>query len=138
MAAIGHRKSLSVSIERLSPVHRQSLLILSHRNRSSTIIWHHVAMLRGEARSKIDRGSERPEAARLSGTDMPDDYHPPMPRRNPEDIDLGAIKTDLEFLIERVSRLPTRQEQALKPLYTMIGSAAIVIAWIELFWRHCL
>jgi hypothetical protein len=31
-----------------------------------------------------------------------------------------------------------RGEQALKPLYTMIGSAAIVIAWIELFWRHCL
>jgi hypothetical protein len=23
-----------------------------------------------------------------------------MPRRNPEDIDLGAIKADLEFLIE--------------------------------------
>jgi hypothetical protein len=59
-----------------------------------------------------------------------------MPRRNPEDIDLGAIKTDLEFLIERVTRF--RKEQALKPLYTMIGSAAIVIAWIELFWRHCL
>jgi hypothetical protein len=36
---------------------------------------------------------------------MPDDYHPPMPRRNPEDIDLGAIKADLEFLIERVAGL---------------------------------
>jgi hypothetical protein len=59
-----------------------------------------------------------------------------MPRRNPEHIDLGAFKTDLEFLIERVERL--RKEQALKPLYTMIGSAAIVIAWTELFWRHCL
>jgi hypothetical protein len=78
----------------------------------------------------------RGEAARLSGTDMPDDYHPPMPRRNPEDIDLGAIKADLEFLIDRFTRF--RKEQALKPLYTMIGSAAIVIAWIELFWRHCL
>jgi hypothetical protein len=69
---------------------------------------------------------------------MPDDHHPLMPRRNPEDVDLGAIKTDLEFLIERVSRLPTRKEQALKPLYVMVGSAAIVIAWIELFCRHCL
>jgi hypothetical protein len=59
-----------------------------------------------------------------------------MPRRNPEDIDLGAIKADLEFLIERVTRF--RKEQALKPFYTMIGSAAIVIAWIELFLRHCL
>jgi len=45
---------------------------------------------------------------------MPDDHHPLMPRRNPEDIDLGAIKADLEFLIERVARLPTRKEQALK------------------------
>ena len=69
---------------------------------------------------------------------MPDDYHPPMPRRNPEDIDLGAIKADLEFLIERVVRLPTRKEQALKPLYVMVGSAGIVIGWLELFWRHCL
>jgi hypothetical protein len=48
---------------------------------------------------------------------MPDDYYPIMPpRRNPEDINLGAIKADLEFLIERVERL--RREQALKPLYT--------------------
>jgi hypothetical protein len=69
---------------------------------------------------------------------MPDDQHPIMPRRNPEDIDLGAIKTDLEFLIDRVARLPTRKEQALKPLYVMIGSAGIVIAWIELFRRVCL
>jgi hypothetical protein len=69
---------------------------------------------------------------------MPDDHHPIMPRRNPEDIDLGAIKADLEFLIERVARLPTRKEQAFKPLYIMVGSAGLVIAWIELFWRHCL
>jgi hypothetical protein len=54
---------------------------------------------------------------------MPDDYHPPMPRRNPEDIDLAAIKADLEFQIKRVSWL--RKEQALKTLYTMVGSAAI-------------
>ena len=67
---------------------------------------------------------------------MPDDYYPPMPRRNPEDIDIAAIKADLEFLIERVER--HRRQQALKSLYTMVGSAAIVIAWIELFWRHCL
>ena len=80
----------------------------------------------------------RGAAARLSGTDMPDDHHPLMPRRNPEDIDLGAIKTHLEFLIERVSRLPTRKDQTLRPLYVMVGSAGIVIAWIELFWRHCL
>jgi hypothetical protein len=48
------------------------------------------------------------------------------------------LKTDLEFLIDRVSRLPTRKEQAFKPLFVMIGSAGIVIVWFELFWRHCL
>jgi hypothetical protein len=107
-------------------------------NRSSTIIWHHIAMLVREAdRLSPFYGDKLRETARLSGTDMPDDHHPLMPRRNPEDIDLGRIQSDLEFLIERVSRLPTRQEQALKPLYTMVGSAAIVIAWIESFRRCC-
>jgi hypothetical protein len=38
---------------------------------------------------------------------------------------------------ERLVVTRFRKEQVLKPLYT-IGSAAIVIAWIELFWRHCL
>ena len=66
---------------------------------------------------------------------MPDDHHPIVPRRNPEDIDLATIKADLEFLIERTERF--RKGQALKPVYTMIGSAAIVIGWLELFWRHC-
>ena len=41
---------------------------------------------------------------------MRDDYHPLMPRRNPEDIDLGAIKAELQFLMERGSRLPTRKD----------------------------
>jgi hypothetical protein len=59
-----------------------------------------------------------------------------MPRREPERVDIGRIQTDLEFLIERVERF--RWEQALKPIYTMVGSAGIVIAWLELFWRHCL
>jgi hypothetical protein len=66
---------------------------------------------------------------------MPDDYHPLMPRRDPERVDLGRMQADIEFLIQRIERL--REEQALKPVYTMVGSAAIVIAWIELFWRHC-
>ena len=69
---------------------------------------------------------------------MPDDLHLPMPPRNPEDFDLGAIKTDLEFIMERLSKLPTRQELALRPLFVIAGSAGLVIAWIELFRRVCL
>ena len=37
-------------------------------------------------------------------------------------------QTDLEFLIERISKLPTRKELALRPLYIIAGSAGPVIA----------
>jgi hypothetical protein len=47
---------------------------------------------------------------------MPDDLHLPMPRRQPEDINLGRIQSDLEFIMERLSKLPTCQELALRPL----------------------
>jgi hypothetical protein len=57
--------------------------------------------------------------------------------RNPEDMNLGRMQADIEFLIERVSKLPTRREQAFKPLSIIAGSAGLVILF-ELFWRHCL
>ena len=44
----------------------------------------------------------------------------------------------MEFRIEQPSRLSTGREQAFKPLYLILGSARLVVAWIELFWRHCL
>jgi hypothetical protein len=47
--------------------------------------------------------------------------------------DFAAIESDLEAIMERLSRLPTRTEQALKPLYVIVGSAGIVIAWIRAF-----
>ena len=52
-----------------------------------------------------------------------------MPRHNPEDINLRRIQTDLEFLIEWVSKLPTPQDLALRPLYVIVGSAGLVIAF---------
>jgi hypothetical protein len=58
-----------------------------------------------------------------------------MPRRDPERIDLAAIKKELEFLMKRLSKLPTRQELALRPLLVIAGSAGLVIAWIELVRR---
>jgi hypothetical protein len=69
---------------------------------------------------------------------MPDDYRPPQPRSDPERIDLAAIKTDLEFIMGRLSKLPNQQELALRPLYVIAGSAGLVIACIELFHRVCL
>jgi hypothetical protein len=61
-----------------------------------------------------------------------------MPRHDPERVDLARIESDIEFLIERVSKLPTRQELAVRPLLVIAGSAGLVIAWIELFRRVCL
>jgi hypothetical protein len=49
---------------------------------------------------------------------------------------------ELDFIMELIARLPTGRDQAFTPLRTMIGSAvlsaALVIGWIELFWRPCL
>jgi hypothetical protein len=52
--------------------------------------------------------------------------------------DFAAIESDLEFIVEQLARLPTRKEMALRPLYVVFGSAAIVILWIELFRHACL
>jgi hypothetical protein len=49
---------------------------------------------------------------------------------------------ELEFVKEQLARLPTRRDQAFAPLRIMFGSAvlsaALVIGWIEAFWRHFL
>jgi hypothetical protein len=61
-----------------------------------------------------------------------------MPRRERQHVDLAVIKIDLKFLMDRLSKLPTRQELALRPLYIIAGSYGLLIAWIELFRRVCL
>jgi hypothetical protein len=56
--------------------------------------------------------------------------------------DFAQVMDELEFVKELIARIPTRRDQAFVPLRTMFGSAvmraALVIGWIELFWRHCL
>ena len=68
---------------------------------------------------------------------MPDEHQLTLRQAHQARTDFAAIESDLEAIMERLSRLPTRKEQALKPLYNMVGSAGLVIAWIELFGRHC-
>ena len=62
---------------------------------------------------------------------MPDEHPLTLPRRAPEHVDLGAIESDLEFLMVRVAQFPTRRELAPRPLYIMIGGAGLVIDWFE-------
>jgi hypothetical protein len=49
---------------------------------------------------------------------------------------------ELNFVKELLARLPTRREPAFVPLKIMFGSAvvgaALVILWLEAFWRHSL
>ena len=56
--------------------------------------------------------------------------------------DFAQIMDELEFVKAQLARLPTRRDQAFVPLRTMFGSAvlsaALVILWFEVFWRHCL
>ena len=54
--------------------------------------------------------------------------------------DFAQIMDELEFEKAQLARLPTRRDQAFTPLRIMFGSAvlsaALVIGWIEVFWRH--
>ena len=56
--------------------------------------------------------------------------------------DFAQVMDELDFVKELIARIPTQRDQAFVPLRTMLGStvlsAALVIGWIELFWRHCL
>ena len=56
--------------------------------------------------------------------------------------DFAQIMDELEFVKAQLARLPTRRDQAFVPLRTLFGSAvlsaALVILWFEVFWRHCL
>ena len=55
--------------------------------------------------------------------------------------DFAQVMDELDFVKQQLARLPTRRDQAFTPLRIMLGSAvlsaALVIGWIELFWRHC-
>jgi hypothetical protein len=56
--------------------------------------------------------------------------------------DFAQIMDELEFVKELIARLPTRRDQVFTPLRIILGSAvlsaALVILWLEAFWRHCL
>jgi hypothetical protein len=56
--------------------------------------------------------------------------------------DFAQVMDELDFVKELIARIPTRRDQAFVPLKIMFGSAvmgaALVIGWIELFWRHYL
>jgi hypothetical protein len=52
--------------------------------------------------------------------------------------DFAIIEDHLEAIYARLARVPTRLELARAALGIIFCTAMIVIAWFELFWRHCL
>ena len=56
--------------------------------------------------------------------------------------DFAQVMDEQDFVKELLARLPTRRDQAFTPLRIMFGSAlqsaAFVILWLEVFWRHSL
>jgi hypothetical protein len=56
--------------------------------------------------------------------------------------DFAQVMDELEFVKELIARLPTRRDQAFMPMRIILGSAvlsaAMVILWLEAFWRHSL
>jgi hypothetical protein len=56
--------------------------------------------------------------------------------------DFAQIMDEMDFSKGLLASVPTRRDQAFMPLRIILGSAvlsaALVIGWIEAFWRHCL
>jgi hypothetical protein len=54
----------------------------------------------------------------------------------------AQVTEELDLVKEQLARLPTRKDLAFKPLRiivtTALTTAALVILWLEAFWRHCL
>jgi hypothetical protein len=54
----------------------------------------------------------------------------------------AQVMDELKFVKNQLARLPTRRDQAFVPPKIMFGSAfigaALVILWLEVFWRHYL
>ena len=77
---------------------------------------------------------------------MPNDYLEPerftLRQAAQARDDFAQGMDELEFVKDLIARLPTRRDQAFMPLRIILGSAvlsaAIVILWLEVFWRHCL
>jgi hypothetical protein len=68
---------------------------------------------------------------------MPDENHLTLRiHPDPERIDLGAIKTDLEFFMKRVAKQPTRRNLFDMTICGSFWTAGIVLLgeWLLLHW----
>ena len=52
--------------------------------------------------------------------------------------DFYEIRSEPEAIQGQLARLPTRRQLAQTALGIIFCAAAIVVLWIEIFWRQCL
>jgi hypothetical protein len=69
---------------------------------------------------------------------MPDEHYLALRQADQARTDFAIIETELEALHARLARMPTRADLARAALGIMFCTAVLVIAWFEVFWRHCL
>ena len=60
---------------------------------------------------------------------MPDEYRPTAPRPDPERIDLAALKTDLEFAIDQISRLHRQLARAALGIIFSTSVISTLLSW---------
>ena len=68
---------------------------------------------------------------------MPDENSFTLRQIDQTRTDFAAIECDLEFIMIRLQKMPSRLDLAHRVIAAMVGAAGLVILWIELIWRHC-
>jgi hypothetical protein len=68
---------------------------------------------------------------------MPDEH--PLALRQVDRVraDFAAIADDLDFVKAQLARVPTRRELRGRRSGFIFCSVALMILWMEAFWRHC-
>jgi hypothetical protein len=65
-----------------------------------------------------------------------------LPQADQARDDSAPFVFELDFVKDRLARLPTRKDPAFASVRikcgTTVATAAIVILWFEAFWCHCL
>jgi hypothetical protein len=72
---------------------------------------------------------------------MPSEYPLALRQADQARTDFAALESDLQFIMGKLARLPTRKEQARNTLGVIFATAMLTtlsVLWFTGFWRYCL
>ena len=72
---------------------------------------------------------------------MPTEYPLALRQADEARTDFAAIESDLQFIMERLARIPTRKDQARNTLGVIFATAmltTLAVLWFTGYWRYCL